>query len=182
MKRRDFVIAGLAGMGAVAAGCATEELHRVAPYMPTPHPVVDAMLKLAKVRRDDVVYDLGCGDGRIVIAAARYYGARGVGVDIDPRLVHEANAAANAAGVSGRARFAVQDLFETDFSEATVITLFLYPEMNARLLPKFRSQLRPGTRIVSHQFRIGDWQPDRIEAARFANRGYPIFLWVVLQA
>jgi cyclopropane fatty-acyl-phospholipid synthase-like methyltransferase len=179
LKRRTFLAAGIA---AAATGCSTAELHKIAPYVPTPWPVVDAMLRLAAVRKDDVVYDLGCGDGRIVISAARYFGARGVGVDIDPRLIEEANAAARAAGVSQRARFAVQDLFTTDFSEATVITLFLYPDMNARLLPKFRSDLRPGTRIVSHQFRIGDWQPARIEAARFANRSYPIFLWVVPSA
>ncbi len=179
MKRREFVLAGLAGLGATAAGCSTAEFHKVAPYVPTPLPVVDAMLRLAAVRRSDVVYDLGCGDGRFVLSAARYYGARGVGVDIDQGLVNEANAAARAAGLSDRARFLVQDLFETDISEATVITLFLYPEMNARLLPKFRSDLRPGTRIVSHQFRIGDWKPDRIEAARAGNRTHPIFLWIV---
>ena len=183
MNRRQFIAAGAAGFTAAAAsGCATDELHKVAPYVPTPLPVAHAMLRLARVRRDDVVYDLGCGDGRIVIAAARDYGARGVGVDIDPRLIHDANASAKAAGVADRARFVVQDLFETDFSDATVVTLFLYPDMNARLLPKFRATLRPGTRIVSHQFRVGDWQPDRVEAARFANRSYPIFLWTVPQA
>jgi cyclopropane fatty-acyl-phospholipid synthase-like methyltransferase len=179
LKRRAFLAAGIA---AAVSGCSTAELHKVAPYVPTPWPVVDAMLQLAAVRKDDVVYDLGCGDGRIVISAARYFGARGVGVDIDPHLIYEANASARAAGVSERTRFSVQDLFQTDFSEASVITLYLYPDMNAKLLPRFRSELRPGTRIVSHRFRIGDWEPARIEAARFANRSHPIFLWIVPQA
>lgn len=180
MKRREFVLAGLGGLA--AAGCSTAGLHQVPPYLPTPLPVVDAMLQLAAVRQDDVVYDLGCGDGRIVIAAARDYGARGFGVDVDPALIDAANASARAAGVASRARFAVQDLFKTDLSEATVVTLYLYPDMNARLLPKFRSELRPGTRIVSHQYRMGDWDPDRSEAPRADGRPHPIFLWVVPRA
>jgi SAM-dependent methyltransferase len=181
LKRREFLAAGVAA-AAVAAGCSTSEMHQTPPYLPTPLPVVDAMLRLAAVRQDDVVYDLGCGDGRIVLSAARYYGARGFGVDIDPVLIDSANAAARAEGLESRARFAVQDLFKTDLSEATVVTLYLYPDMNARLLPKFRSELRPGTRIVSHQYRIGDWKPDQIEAPRFGNRPHPIFLWVLPRA
>ena len=176
MRRRDFVLAGVA---LAASGCATPGLELDVPYVPTPHPVVDAMLRLARVRRDDVVYDLGCGDGRIVIAAARYYGARGVGVDIDPRRIEEANAAARSAGVAERVRFVVQDLFNTDFSEATVMTLFLGAELNAKLLPKIRSELRPGARVVSHQFRIGDWPPQQTVFARAGYRSHPLFLWVV---
>ena len=176
MRRRDFLLAGL---GFVAPGCATRGLDLDVPYVPTPQPVVDAMLRLASVRHDDVVYDLGCGDGRVVITAARDFGARGVGIDIDPRRIEEANAAARSAGVSGRARFAVQNLFSADFSEATVLALYLLPELNAKLLPKIRSELRPGARVVSHQFRIGDWQPERIESAWFGERDHPLFLWIV---
>ena len=176
MNRRDFTLAGLA---LAAQGCSTPGVKPDVPYVPTPRPVVEAMLRLAAVRPGDVVYDLGCGDGRIVIAAARDFGARGVGIDIEPRRIAEANAAAIAAGVSGRVRFAVQDLFSTDFSEATVLTLYLLPELNAKLLPKMRSELRPGARVVSHQFRIGAWQPDRSETAWSGDRDHPIFLWIV---
>jgi cyclopropane fatty-acyl-phospholipid synthase-like methyltransferase len=176
MKRRDFLTAGLA---LAAQGCSTPGLNLDVPYVPTPQPVVDAMLRLASVRHDDIVYDLGCGDGRIVITAAREFGARGVGIDIDPRRIGEANAAARRAGVSGRVRFVVQDLFSADFSEATVMMLYLLPELNAKLLPKIRADLRPGARVVSHQFHMGDWQPERIETAWSGNRDHALFLWVV---
>ena len=176
MRRRDFLLAGL---GAAATGCSTPGLKLDAPYVSTPQSVVDAMLRLAAVRQGDLVYDLGCGDGRIVIAAARNFGARGVGIDIDPRRIEEANFAARLAGVSGRVRFAVQDLFKTDFSDATVMALYLYPELNARLLPKFRSELKPGTRVVSHQFGIGDWKPTRSETAWSGTLDHQIHLWVV---
>jgi cyclopropane fatty-acyl-phospholipid synthase-like methyltransferase len=176
LKRRDFVLAGL---GVAVSGCSTPGLKLDAPYVSTPQPVVDAMLRLAAVRQGDVVYDLGCGDGRIVITAARSFGARGVGIDIDPRRIEEANVAARLAGVSGSVRFAVQDLFKTDFSEASVMALYLIPELNAKLLPKFRAQLKPGTRVVSHQFGIGDWKPDRIETAWSGTLDHQLFLWVV---
>lgn len=176
MKRRNFVLAGLA---VAASGCSTPGVTLDVRYVPTPQPVVDAMLRLAAVRQGDVVYDLGCGDGRIVITAARDFGARGVGVDIDPRRIEEANAAARSAGVSGRVRFVVQDLFRTDFSEATVLALYLLPELNWKLQPKIRSELRPGARVVSHQFGIGDWQPDRIETAWSGTQAHELFLWVV---
>jgi len=137
------------------------------------------MLRLAQVRAGDVVYDLGCGNGVIVITAARSFGATGVGVDIDPRRIEEANAAARRAGVSGRVRFAVQDLFKTDLSAATVLALYLFPELNAKLLPKLRTELKPGTRVVSHQFGIGDWKPERSETAWSGSMDHQIFLWVV---
>ncbi len=172
MNRRGFLVAGLA-----LAGCSTPGIKLDAPYVSTPQPVVDAMLRLAEVRQNDVIYDLGCGDGRIVITAARSFGARGVGIDIDPRRIEEANAAARSAGVSGRVRFAVQDLFKTDFSEASVLTLYLFPELNAKLLPKIRAEMRPGARVVSHQFRIGDWVPERIEAVQAGTERSEIFLW-----
>ena len=137
------------------------------------------MLRLALVRKGDMVYDLGCGDGRIVIAAARDFGARGVGIDIDPRRIEEANAAARAAGVSGSVRFSVQDLFKTDFSEATVMALYLYPELNAKLLPKLRAELRPGARVVSHQFGISGWNPDLRETVWADTHAHEIFAWTV---
>ena len=130
------------------------------PYVPTSYEVVDAMLKLANVKKGDVVYDLGCGDGRIVIAAARDYGATGVGVDLDPQRIKEANENARAAGVAHKVKFIQRDLFKTDFSKATVLTLYLYPEVNLKLRPKIR-RMKPGTRIVSHAFDMGDWEPEQ---------------------
>jgi cyclopropane fatty-acyl-phospholipid synthase-like methyltransferase len=174
VNRRDFVLAGLA-----LTGCSTPGLKLDAPYVSTPQAVVDAMLRMAAVRQGDLVYDLGCGDGRIVITAARSFGARGVGIDIDPRRIEEANFAARMAGVSGSVRFAVQDLFKTDFSEATVLALYLYAELNAKLLPKFRAELRPGTRVVSHQFGIGDWKPDRVETVWSGTMDHQLLLWTV---
>ncbi|HSW24514.1 MAG TPA: class I SAM-dependent methyltransferase [Burkholderiaceae bacterium] len=130
------------------------------PFVTSPHPVTMAMLKLARVQASDVVLDLGSGDGRIVIAAARQFGARGVGVELSPQLVQTSRDNAARAGVAGRTQFIVQDLFETDLAQASVITMYLLPEVNLRLRPKLLA-LRPGTRIVSHDWDMGDWQPDR---------------------
>src|SRR5580765_5630025 len=124
-------------------------------FLPTPQNVVDAMLTLAHVTPADVVFDLGSGDGRIPITAATKYGARGVGVEIDPDRIREATANLARAGVADRVTFLNQDLFETDLRSATVVTLFLLPSLNQRLIPKFRQQLRPGARIVSHHFHMG---------------------------
>ena len=133
------------------------------PYVATPEPVVEAMLDMARVGPGDVVYDLGCGDGRIVIAAASRRGARGVGIDIDADLVAEANQNARDAGVADRARFQVADLFRSDFSEATVVMLYLSPELNAALQPQLWRQLKVGTRVISHNFPMGaDWPPERV--------------------
>ncbi len=144
-------------------------------YLPTPQPVVDAMLRLAGVTRRDVVYDLGSGDGRIPIAAARAYGARSVGIELDARLIERARCNAREAGMEHLVEFRQEDLFNTELRDATVVTLFLFPEMNRRLLPKLRAELRPGTRIVSHRFGLGDWTPERtIEADR-----HPLLLWTV---
>ena len=145
------------------------------PYVPTPEPVVNAMLKLAQVKRGDVLYDLGSGDGRIVIAAAKRYGVRGTGVDIDPQRVREANTNARKAGVAKQVRFLNQDLFAIDFSEATVVTLYLLPRINLQLRPKLLTELRPGTRIVSHGFDMGDWQPERVVEVGSST----IYLWVI---
>ncbi|MSQ70539.1 MAG: methyltransferase domain-containing protein [Betaproteobacteria bacterium] len=130
-------------------------------YVPTPPEVVSAMLKAAGVTGRDVIYDLGCGDGRIVIEAARTYGARGVGIDIDPERLEEAQANARKAGVQKQVEFRLADLFETDLGGATVITLYLLPRLNLQLRPKLL-KLKPGTRIVSHEFDMGDWKPERV--------------------
>src|SRR5678810_1455065 len=121
-------------------------------FVPTPQEVVDVMLKLAKVTKNDVVYDLGSGDGRIPITAAKTYGARAVGIDIDPQRIREANENLKIAGVSDRVKFLNQDLFTTDISGATVVTLYLLPSLNVKLIPKLNKELKPGTRIVSHAF------------------------------
>jgi len=185
MNRRGF-LATVGALGASAA-CTSPGVKLDVPYVQTPYAVVEEMLELAKVGPADMVYDLGCGDGRIVIAAAEKFGARGVGIDIDPRRIAEANEAARRAGVAARVRFAVQDLFQTDFSEASVVMLYLYPELNARLRPKFLAELKPGSRIVSHQFPMGDWAPlkslqvtpgDR-EQWTTGDRDHWIHLWIV---
>jgi len=145
-------------------------------FVPSPDSVVDAMLKLARVTAADIVYDLGSGDGRIPIAAARQYGARGVGIDIDPIRIREANDNLAKAGVGNRVRFVQQDLFEADIHEATVVTLFLLTRLNQQLMPKLKRDLRPGTRIVSHQFRMDDtWPPEQSEDVN----GLMIYLWTI---
>ena len=146
------------------------------PYVSTPTAIVDGMLNLAAVTDTDVVYDLGCGDGRIVIAAAKRFGARGVGVDIDPIRIDEARANAIAAGVADRVTFRVQDLFATDLREATVVALYLLPSVNERLIPKLKAELKPGSRIVSNSFDMGSaWPADQ----RVPLDGTAIFLWRV---
>ncbi len=134
------------------------------PYVPTTEEAVQAMLKLANVQKTDIVYDLGCGDGRIVIAAAKTYGARGVGIDIDPERIREAKENARKAGVEKLVRFEENDLFQADFREATVVSLFLLPSINLRLRPKLLQDLKPGTRVVSNTFDMGDWKPDKEES------------------
>ncbi len=130
-------------------------------YVPTPPDVVDAMLKLAEVKPGDVLYDLGSGDGRIPIAAAKAHGVRGTGIDIDPQRIREANENAEEAGVTELVTFKQEDLFQTDFSDATVVTLYLLDSLNEKLRPKLLAELEPGTRIVSHAFRMGDWEPEQ---------------------
>jgi trans-aconitate methyltransferase len=144
-------------------------------FTPTRQAVADAMLKLAHVTAADVVYDLGSGDGRIVMLAAQKYGARAVGVEIDPALVEISRRIAADGEVADRATFLQSDLFETDISPATVVTLYLSPSVNARLEPKLRRELRPGTRIVSHQFPMPDWAPDM--TVRVDDED--LFLWTI---
>ncbi|MBI3029368.1 MAG: class I SAM-dependent methyltransferase [Candidatus Rokubacteria bacterium] len=167
------------GLALVAGACAPLLPGQEVPYVQTPHHVVEAMLRLAAVGKDDVVYDLGSGDGRIVIAAARDFGARGVGIEIDPRLVAESVRWARWAGVAERVRFVQQDFFQTDLSEATVVTLFLGRELNARLRPKLLREVRPGARIVSHRFDMGDWPPEREVRVAMDGPAEAVYLWVV---
>jgi len=131
------------------------------PYVPTPWVIVDEMLKLADIRADDVVYDLGSGDGRLVITAAKRFKARGVGIELQPELVALANAGAKKEGVADRVKFVQGDLFETDIREASVVTLYLLPRFVTRLVPRFLAELRPGTRIVSHDYPLVPWKPDK---------------------
>jgi SAM-dependent methyltransferase len=184
MTRRLFLLALVAALGstlpgsAVRAGqqSATQELRSPdVHFVPTPDEVVREMLKVANVGKNDVVYDLGSGDGRIVITAAKDYGARGVGIDIDPVRVQEATANAKKAGVSDRVRFLNQDLFQSDFKEATVVTMYLLPGLNLKLRPKLMAELRPGTRIVSHAFDMGDWAPEK----KLEVSGRTIYFWTI---
>ena len=153
-------------------------------YVPTTNEAVEAMLKLADVTSSDTVFDLGCGDGRIVIAAVKLRGARGVGIDIDPVRVSESRANAKKAGVEKRVRFEENDVFEADIHEATVVTLFLLPELNLKLLPKLLRDLKPGTRIVSNTFDMGDWQAAKeVTVGDPDETGHPfshrLYLWIV---
>lgn len=144
-------------------------------YEPTEHEIVLAMLKLANVKSSDLVYDLGCGDGRIVIEAARRFGARGVGIDIDPQRIKEARENARKAGVADKVEFRNEDLFEADISRASVVMLYLFPWVNLKLRPKLLAELKPGTRIVSHSHHMGDWVPEKeIEAG-----GDKLYFWTI---
>ena len=188
MHRRQF-LAGLAASAATGVAYAHEPsrilLAQAAPaaapvrrspdviFVPTPNEVVDKMLEMAKVTAKDVVYDLGCGDGRIVITAAQKFGARSVGIDIDPKRIQEANANAKAAKVTDKVKFVEADLFESDISEATVVSLYLLTRLNEKLKPKLLKELRPGTRVVSHAFDMGDWKPEA--TAQVASS--TVYLW-----
>ena len=159
------------GVAHVASGVEPDVI-----YVPTPQPVVDAMLSVAHVTSTDVVYDLGSGDGRIVITAAKQYGARGVGVEIDPELVKKATDNAAAAGVSDRVRFVNDNLFTVDIHDATVVTLYLLQSINERLRPKLVRELKPGTRVVSHVFNMGpEWPPEQ----RLMVGASPIYFWTI---
>jgi SAM-dependent methyltransferase len=167
MRTRIVAVVILASAAAVLTGLVRAGWDAAAPgkgdvpYEPTPHAVVEKMIELAEVRSGDVVYDLGCGDGRIVIAAVRRPGVRGVCVEIDPDLVRRSRRNAARAGVLDRIRFVEGDLFETPIADATVVTLYLWPHVNLRLRPRLLAELRPGTRIVSHSHDMGDWPPER---------------------
>lgn len=144
-------------------------------FVPTPQEVVEDMLRLANVKKGDVLYDLGSGDGRIPVTAAKLYGIRAVGIDIDPERIREAQDNAKKNGVESLVQFRLQDLFEADFREATVVTLYLLPDLNLKLRPRLLAELKPGTRIVSHQFDMGDWKP----AKKLESNGRTVYFWVV---
>ena len=156
-----------------AAGAAAQAPDVI--FVPTPPEVVDKMLELAKVGKTDVLYDLGSGDGRIPVTAAKRFGIRATGIDIDPQRIAEANENARKNGVSHLVRFRQEDLFKADFREATVVTLYLLPDLNVKLRPRLLAELKPGTRIVSHQFDMGTWQPER----KLELNGRTIYLWTV---
>ena len=156
---------------ALTIGIQKPDATNLAPYVPSSAEVVERMLALAKVGPNDVVYDLGCGDGRIVITAAKKYGARGVGVDIDPLRINEAIANAREAGVEKLVTFKLQDALKTDVSEATVVTLYLLTFGNVQLRPALQKQLRPGTRIVSHNYGMGNWEADEVDTFTDKNGG-----------
>ncbi len=166
---------------APAAPTAQPEREPDVPYVPTPEPVVAEMLRLANVKKGDTLYDLGCGDGRIVITAAQKYGIRGVGIDINPERIAEAKANAEKAGVTKLVEFRQQDLFKTKLGEASVVTLYLLPDINVKLRPQLLKQLKPGTRIVSHDFDMGQWKPDKTVQVQGPNREHTLYLWTVPQ-
>ena len=153
------------------------------PFVPTTERAVEAMLELAKITKNDVVYDLGCGDGRIVITAAKKYGARGVGIDINPERISEARANAKREGVEHLVKFIEQDLFEADIRDASVVTLFLLSSVNLKLRPKLLAELKPGTRVVSNTFDMGDWKPDKEfsldDNGEDSYLSHKFFLWII---
>lgn len=165
------LIAALAAT--LLAVAAPDAQARDVPFVPTPPEVVDAMLEMAEVGEDDLVYDLGSGDGRIVVTAAKRYGARGVGVDIDPERIADGRANAKQAGVEDKVRFVQSDLFEVDLRPATAVTLYLLPSVNLKLRPKLMAELAPGTPVVSHAFDMGDWEPETVRSVGNST----IYLW-----
>jgi SAM-dependent methyltransferase len=161
-----------------AAAAQESEVHKDVPYVPTPPAVVEAMLKLGGVGAGDVHYDLGCGDGRIVIMAVEKFGAaRGTGYDIDPQRISEANENAKQAGVTDKVKFVIGNLYEADFRDATIVTLYLLPDVNLKLRPKLLKDLKVGSRIVSHQFDMGDWEPDKKIQVDWRT----VYLWTVTE-
>ncbi len=179
LKRPELLLtAVLTGVTLVSQSTLATQSRSLAPYVPTPADVVERMLTLAKVGPRDVVYDLGCGDGRIVITAAQKFGARGVGIDIDANLINQAEANAKAAGVDRRVKFLIQDAMTVDVSDATVVTLYLLSASNVKLRPILTRQLPRGARIVSHSFAMGDWEPEVVDTFRDANgTSRTLYLW-----
>ena len=179
----SYPVVAVLSVAMAAAQSAAPRREPDVPYVPTTEPAVAAMLKLAGVKKADVVYDLGCGDGRIVINAAKNFGARGVGIDINPVRIGEAKENAKKAGVENLVRFEENDLFQADIHEATVVTLFLLPQINLKLRPKLLQDLKPGTRIVSNTFDMGDWKPEKEaivpESEVDSYLSHKLYLWIV---
>lgn len=169
-----IVVASLPGAAVAVAQDAPPRRPDVI-YVPTPEAVVEAMLQVANVGKNDIVYDLGCGDGRIPVTAARKYGARGVGIDIDPQRIREANENVAKNKVGDLVKIVQGDLFEQDLSQATVVTLYLLPSLNVKLMPKLMKELKPGTRIVSHAFDMGDWKPEK----ELDVEGRKVYYWTI---
>jgi SAM-dependent methyltransferase len=175
-----FRLLAVLNIAVLTLGAGSNIQTSLAPFLPTPPDVVVRMLKLADVGPRDVVYDLGSGDGRIVIEAARTFGARGVGIEIDPALVDQANANARRAGVADRVTFRLEDAMAANVSEATVVTLYLLAASNVKLRPHLQAQLKPGARIVAHNFGMGDWDPQKVDT--FVDAGgatRTLMLWRV---
>jgi len=186
MLRRSlvgFCTVALFGLAGAAAQTPQPRKPLDVPYVPTTEEAVAAMLKLADVKKTDVVYDLGCGDGRIVVAAAKNYGAHGVGIDIDPQRISEAKANAQKAGVENLVRFEENDLFDANIKDATVVTLFLLSSVNLKLKPKLLADLKPGTRVVSNTFDMGDWKPEKEFTVPNTDDdtflSHRLYLWIV---
>jgi len=179
----SLLVAALVSAAVAAAQTAKPRHDPDVPFVPTTEEAVQAMLKLAGVKKTDIVYDLGCGDGRIVIAAAKTYGAHGVGIDINPVRIGEAKENAKKAGVESLVRFEENDLFEADIHEATVVTLFLLSHINLKLRPKLLQDLKPGTRVVSNTFDMGDWKPEKELTIGNADEesylSHRLFLWTI---
>jgi ribosomal protein L11 methylase PrmA len=168
-------VAGLAGVSTAAAQTTAPTRRPDVIFVPTPEPVVEAMLQVANVTKNDVVYDLGCGDGRIPVTAAKKYGARGYCFDIDPQRIKEANENVAKNNVGNLVTVVHADLFETDLSGASVVTLYLLPSLNVKLMPKLLKELKPGTRIVSHAFDMGDWKPEK----ELDVDGRKVYYWTI---
>jgi SAM-dependent methyltransferase len=180
MKRRRAVVCALLVAGCAAGGVPAPAAPPANPrYEPTSMPVVEAMLRLARTTAADVVFDLGCGDGRIVIVAASRFGARGVCVDIDPERIADARANARAAGVADRIRFLNEDLLTTDLGDATIVTLYLSNDLNLALRPKLRRELKPGARVVSHWHAMGDWRPQAAIGVPSEWGERYLYLWTI---
>jgi len=178
-RRWPLTVALISLVTAAAGGCAPGRRFPDVPYVVTPDRVIEEMLQIASVGPNDLLYDLGSGDGRIVIAAARKFGTRGVGIEIDPALIEVANENARQAGVTHLARFVHGDIFVADFAQATVVTLYLLPELNLRLRPRLLTELAPGTRVVSHNYDMGSWVPQRSHRVTVDSRTHYIYFWVV---
>jgi SAM-dependent methyltransferase len=180
-KCRPLLLVACFSFAVVAAQTAQPRRVPDVPYVPTTDEAVQAMLRLADVKPADIVYDLGCGDGRIVIAAAKNFGARGVGIDIDPKRINEAKRNAHQAGVENLVRFEEGDLFKADIHDASVVTLFLLSSINLKLRPKLISELKPGARVVSNTFDMGDWKPDKQSTVGDPDDtfSHKLYLWIV---